>query len=55
MRPRADDRVFRLKGVCPPQVGLMDICKGIVSFIITQRIGFMIVVGFPKTFAWCRP
>jgi hypothetical protein len=46
-------RVFP-KGVCPPDVGLMGVYRGIVSFIIPQRIGIMIVGALPKPFTGRR-
>ena len=32
----------------------MDVYKGIVSIIIPQRIGIMIVGALPKPFTWRR-
>ena len=55
MGPRADNRVFRFDGVCPPDAGLIHINMGVISFTIPQRIGFIIVIAFPKSFTWCRP
>jgi len=55
MSSRADSRAFRFQGGRPPEAGLIQIDKGVISFIISQRIGLIIVVAFAKLLTCCHP
>jgi TRAP-type mannitol/chloroaromatic compound transport system permease large subunit len=44
--------LFYLKGVCPPEIGMVDIYKGVVPFIILQLIGLTLVIVFPEIVTW---
>jgi TRAP-type mannitol/chloroaromatic compound transport system permease large subunit len=44
--------LFYLKGVCPAEVRLVDIYRGVVPFIILQLIGLALVFLFPALTTW---
>jgi len=44
--------LFYLKGVCPPDVRLSEIYRGVVPFIILQLIGLLLVAMFPALVTW---
>ncbi|MCK5097490.1 MAG: TRAP transporter large permease subunit [Desulfobacteraceae bacterium] len=44
--------LFYLKGVCPPEVKLIDIYKGVIPFIILQLIGLVIIIIWPQLVLW---
>lgn len=44
--------LFYLKGVCPPEVRLTDIYRGILPFIALQLVGLAIVFAFPQLVLW---
>ncbi len=52
LTPPVGFALFYLKGVCPPEVKLTDIYKGVVPFIILQLVGLLIVVLFPSLTTW---
>ncbi|MCP4008663.1 MAG: TRAP transporter large permease subunit [Proteobacteria bacterium] len=52
LTPPVGFALFYLKGVCPPEVKLTDIYKGVVPFIILQLIGLAIVIAFPSLSTW---
>ena len=52
LTPPVGFALFYLKGVCPPDVHLMEIYKGVVPFIILQLIGLALVVTFPTLATW---
>jgi tripartite ATP-independent transporter DctM subunit len=52
LTPPVGFALFYLKGVCPPEVRMVDIYKGVVPFIILQLIGLTIVVMFPQLVIW---
>ena len=52
LTPPVGFALFYLKGVCPPEVKLTDIYKGVTPFIILQLIGLAIVVTFPSLTTW---
>ncbi len=52
LTPPVGFSLFYLKGVCPPEVRLSDIYKGVVPFIILQLIGLAIVLMFPQLVIW---
>ncbi len=52
LTPPVGFALFYLKGVCPPDVRMMDIYKGVVPFIILQLIGLTVVLLFPQLVIW---
>ncbi len=52
LTPPVGFALFYLKGVCPPEIQLIDIYKGVVPFIILQLIGLAIVFFFPQVVTW---
>jgi len=52
LTPPVGFALFYLKGVCPPEVKLTHIYKGVIPFIILQLIGLMIVLMFPSLVTW---
>jgi len=52
LTPPVGFALFYLKGVCPPGVGLGDIYKGVVPFVILQLIGLCIVFFYPALTTW---
>jgi len=52
LTPPVGFALFYLKGVCPPEVKLTDIYKGVTPFIILQLIGLAVVVAFPSLTTW---
>jgi len=52
LTPPVGFALFYLKGVCPPEVKLSDIYKGVIPFIILQLVGLAIVFFFPQIVTW---
>lgn len=52
LTPPVGFALFYLKGVCPPEVSLGHIYKGVIPFVILQLIGLMIVWEFPSLVTW---
>lgn len=52
LTPPVGFALFYLKGVCPPEIKLMDIYKGVVPFIILQLIGLAVVAFYPTIVTW---
>ncbi len=52
LTPPVGFALFYLKGVCPPEIQLIDIYKGVVPFIILQLVGLAIVFFFPQVVTW---
>jgi len=52
LTPPVGFALFYLKGVCPPEVELLDIYKGVVPFIILQLIGLLLIVIWPQLVIW---
>ncbi len=44
--------LFYLKGVCPPEVKLTDIYKGVIPFVVLQLLGLGIVFAMPWLATW---
>ena len=44
--------LFYMKGAAPPGVGINDIYKGIIPFVILQLIGLALVMAFPDIALW---
>lgn len=52
LTPPVGFALFYLKGVCPPEIKLADIYKGVVPFVILQLIGLTIVALWPTIVTW---
>jgi len=52
LTPPVGFALFYLKGVCPPEVKLSDIYKGVVPFIILQLIGLLVIAIWPQLVIW---
>ena len=52
LTPPVGFALFYLKGVCPPDVKLTDIYRGVVPFIIIQLIALTLVIVFPTLAVW---
>ncbi len=52
LTPPVGFALFYLKGVCPPEIKLTDIYKGVVPFIILQLIGLAILILWPQIVIW---
>lgn len=52
LTPPVGMALFYLKGVCPPEVKLIEIYKGVIPFIILQLIGLAMVVIWPQLVLW---
>jgi tripartite ATP-independent transporter DctM subunit len=52
LTPPVGFALFYLKGVCPPEIELMDIYKGVIPFIILQLIGLLIIAMWPQLVIW---
>ena len=52
LTPPVGFALFYLKGVCPPEVELVDIYKGVIPFIILQLTGLIIVALWPQLVIW---
>jgi len=44
--------LFYLKGVCPPEIKLTDIYKGVMPFIVLQLIGLTLILAYPAIVNW---
>ena len=52
LTPPVGFALFYLKGVCPPEIKMVDIYKGVAPFIILQLIGLTLVILFPTLVTW---
>lgn len=52
LTPPVGFALFYLKGVCPPEVRLVDIYKGVLPFIILQLIALVVLVFWPNLILW---
>ncbi len=52
LTPPVGFALFYLKGVCPPEIKLMHIYKGVVPFVLLQLTGLAIVFLFPWLVTW---
>ncbi|MEM8789223.1 MAG: TRAP transporter large permease subunit [Pseudomonadota bacterium] len=52
LTPPVGFALFYLKGVCPPQVSLAHIYRGIIPFVILQLVGLGIVFNYPALVTW---
>ena len=52
LTPPVGFALFYLKGVCPPEVKLTDIYRGVIPFVLLQLAGLAIVFYFPEVATW---
>jgi len=52
LTPPVGFALFYLKGVCPPEIELLDIYKGVIPFIILQLTGLLIIAVWPQLVIW---
>jgi len=52
LTPPVGFALFYLKGVCPPEVKLTDIYKGVIPFVLLQLAGLAIVFLLPELATW---
>lgn len=52
LTPPVGFALFYLKGVCPPEIKLVDIYKGVIPFILLQLVGLAIVAFYPTIVTW---
>jgi tripartite ATP-independent transporter DctM subunit len=52
LTPPVGFALFYLKGVCPAEVTMIDIYKGVTPFIALQLVGLTIVILFPQIVVW---
>ena len=52
LTPPVGFAIFYLRGVCPPEVKLKHLYKGVIPFIILQLIGLAVIVIWPEIILW---
>ncbi len=52
LTPPVGFALFYLKGVCPPDISLLHIYKGVIPFVLIQLLGLGIVFFFPEFTTW---
>lgn len=52
LTPPVGFALFYLKGVCPPEIKLMDIYKGVIPFVLLQITGLLLVFAMPWLAIW---
>ncbi|KAB7628217.1 TRAP transporter large permease [Alkalilimnicola sp. S0819] len=52
LTPPVGFALFYVKGVCPPEVKVTDIYKGVTPFILIQLTGLLLVALFPALVTW---
>ena len=52
LSPPVGFALFYLKGICPPEVKLVDIYKGVIPFMVLQLIGMLIIAYWPQLVIW---
>ncbi|MEH6652434.1 MAG: TRAP transporter large permease subunit [Motiliproteus sp.] len=52
LTPPVGFALFYLKGVCPPDIKLSDIYKGVLPFIVLQLIALLVLVLWPQLVIW---
>lgn len=52
LTPPVGFALFYLKGVCPPEIKLIDIYKGVIPFILLQLTGLVLILIFPQLVLW---
>ncbi len=52
LTPPVGFALFYLKGVCPPEINLLHIYKGVIPFVLIQIVGLLIVFFMPELTTW---
>ncbi|MBV1787042.1 TRAP transporter large permease subunit [Marinobacterium sp. D7] len=52
LTPPVGFALFYLKGVCPPDVKLTDIYKGVIPFILLQLLALLVLIFLPQLVLW---
>ncbi|MFY0676222.1 MAG: TRAP transporter large permease subunit [Neptuniibacter sp.] len=52
LTPPVGFALFYLKGVCPPNVKITDIYKGVIPFIVLQLAALLVLVFWPQIVLW---
>ncbi len=52
LTPPVGFALFYLKGVCPPDISLLHIYKGIIPFVLLQILGLILVFYIPELTTW---
>ncbi|WP_415905214.1 TRAP transporter large permease [Neptuniibacter sp. QD48_55] len=52
LTPPVGFALFYLKGVCPPNVKITDIYKGVIPFILLQLAALLVLVFWPQIVLW---
>jgi tripartite ATP-independent transporter DctM subunit len=52
LTPPVGFAIFYVKGVCPPEIDVVDIYKGVLPYILLQLTGLAIVFFFPEIVTW---
>ncbi len=52
LTPPVGFALFYLKGVCPPEIKLSHLYKGVIPFIVLQLIGLGAVILYPNLVTW---
>lgn len=52
LTPPVGFALFYIKGVCPPEIKVTDIYRGVVPFILLQLLGLILVYLFPGLVTW---
>lgn len=52
LTPPVGYALFYIKGVCPPEIEMTHIYKGIIPFVILQILAMMITIIWPKIVTW---
>ena len=52
LTPPVGFALFYLKGVCPPEVNLGHIYRGVIPFVVLQLLGLFIVFEIPQLVTW---
>ena len=52
LTPPVGFAIFYIKGVCPPEIRVTDIYKGVLPFILLQLVGLAVVFFFPAIVTW---
>lgn len=52
LTPPVGFALFYLKGVCPPNVKITDIYKGVIPFIMLQLVALLVLVFWPQLVLW---
>lgn len=52
LTPPVGFALFYIKGVCPPEIRVTDIYRGVVPFILLQLLGLALIFLFPRLATW---